>query len=108
MLANLCSTDPLFFNQATLSRTLKKRDVITTLHNSSAHGPNLKRARKVKFPEIEAALLGWIDERRNEGQMPGGKEIKLKVVALQEERGMDPEQGGLKGTNGWLESFLAT
>lgn len=99
---------PLVFNQATLSRTLKKREQITKLFTSAPHGAQLKRARRVKYPEVESALLAWIDERRAEGGMPGGKDIKAKVLALQVELGMDPNEGGLKGTNGWLESFIHT
>lgn len=100
--------DALNFNQATLSRTLRKRDQITKLYQSGPQGPQLKRQRKVKYPEVENALLAWIDERKAAGDMPGGKEIKQKVISLQQDLGMDPNDGGLKGTNGWLESFIHT
>ena len=88
---------------------MRKREQITKLFQSGPQGPQLKRQRKVKYPEVENALLAWIAERKAAGDMPGGKEIKQKVVTLQTDLGMDlNEGGGLKGTNGWLESFIHT
>ena len=43
----------------TLSSWLKKRDQIKTTFLAGDIGPNRKKVRSAKFPEVEAALLTW-------------------------------------------------
>ncbi|CED83930.1 HTH CenpB-type DNA-binding domain [Phaffia rhodozyma] len=94
----------LIFNQATLSRNLKKRQLIEERAETTHNGRSLKRARKVKFPDVEAALLRWIEEGE---YRPTGLRIKERFMAFQIELGV-PVEERLKGTNGWLDSFLST
>ena len=66
----------------------------------------VKRARLVKHPEIESALVEWILQCQHNGARITGDLICEKAKRFSELRGI-PEDDHLSFSNGWLSAFLA-
>ena len=58
---------------------------------------------KAKYPDVEARLLDWVKEKREEGILVHGKAVRAKAKELVAE--VYPDDN-FKASNGWLVRFL--
>lgn len=57
--------------------------------------------RPLKYPDIEASLLKWFDERREGGVRVTGKSLRHEALRLHRENGNQ----SFKASNGWYQRF---
>jgi hypothetical protein len=94
---------PLCFTQATLSRKLKKRAEIESLVKANPAALSARRQRVVVSPEVERALVLWVDDMLANSRVVNGTVLTAKRKALEEKFKVPPEKR--LTDRGWLGSF---
>ena len=93
----------LRFNQATLSRKLKKRGDIQEMVKANPSALSSRRQRVVVAPEVEKALVNWVQDMLANGHVVNGPLLTAKRKALEEKFNIPPEKR--LTDKGWLSSF---
>jgi hypothetical protein len=93
----------LHFNQATLSRKLKKRNDIEATVKANPAALSARRQRAVVAPDVERALVLWVEDMLANGHILNGPLLAAKQKTLEEKFKIPPEQC-LKG-KGWIPGF---
>ena len=93
----------LEFNQATLSRKLKKREEVEKYATSFPNAVSTKRERIVTRPDVDRALYLWVKSMEAKGEVVTGSMLSTKRGFFEEELRV-PEEARLRG-EGWLASF---
>lgn len=88
--------------QPTMSNILKRKAHFLEMTDNLS----VKRARSVKHPEVERALVDWILQCQHNGARVNGDLICEKAKRLAELCGI-PEEDRLNFSSGWLSAFLA-
>ena len=91
------------FTQATLSRRLKDHEHIESHAHSNPTALSSKRPQVVTRPDMEEALILWIQSMELKGKMVNGPMLHEKCQQLEEQMDV-PEAEQLKG-DGWVTSF---
>lgn len=94
---------PLHFNQATLSRKLKKRCDIETMVKVNPAALSARRQRIVVAPEVERALVHWVQDMLSNGRIVNGPMMTSKRKILEDKFDIPPEK--CLSDKGWLPSF---
>ena len=94
---------PLCFNQATLSRKLKKRGNIEATVKVNPAALSARRQRVVVSPEVERALVLWVDDMLANGRVVNGPLLTAKRKILEEKFDIPPEKR--LTDKGWLQGF---
>ena len=95
--------NPLHFNQGTLSRKLQKWADIEAVVKANPAALSARRQRVVVAPEVEKALVLWVDDMLANGCVVNGPVLTAKRKALEEKFDIPPERR-LKD-RGWLQCF---
>ncbi|KIK74169.1 hypothetical protein PAXRUDRAFT_176503 [Paxillus rubicundulus Ve08.2h10] len=69
---------PLVFTQATLSRKLHSRLALEARVNDNPNALSSKRPRIVTRPDVEQALILWVRQMENKGEMVSGPMLQEK------------------------------
>ena len=93
----------LHFNQATLSRKLKKRGDIEAMVKANPSALSSRRQRVVVAPEVEKALVHWVRDMLANGHVVNGPLLTVKRKALEEKFNIPLEKR--LTDKGWLPSF---
>jgi hypothetical protein len=93
----------LQFNQATLSRKLKKRVDIEAMVKANPAALSARRQRVVVSPEVERALVHWVQDMLSNGRVVNGPVLTAKRKALEEKFNVSPEKR--LTDKGWLPGF---
>jgi hypothetical protein len=93
----------LEFNQATLSRKLKKQEELKAYATSFPNAVSTKRARIVTQPDVDRALYLWFRSMEAKSEVVTGSMLCTKRRFFETELGV-PEEARLQG-EGWLISF---
>ncbi|KAG8759680.1 hypothetical protein FRC11_001565, partial [Ceratobasidium sp. 423] len=88
--------------QSTISRFVKSETNIR--QRAEEHRGHVKRASVVVLPEVEDALVRWIEEQRGMGVWVGGDAIVQKARDICDELNV-PEDQRIGFSRGWLDSF---
>ncbi|KAF9643910.1 hypothetical protein BDM02DRAFT_3103728 [Thelephora ganbajun] len=94
---------PLRFNQATLSRKLKKRGDIEQTVKANPAALSARRQRVVVSPEVEQALVLWVQDMLANGRVVNGPLLTMKRKVLEEKFNVPPEKR--LTDKGWLQGF---
>jgi len=94
---------PLHFNQATLSRKLKKRGDIEAVVKANPAALSARRQRVVVAPEVEHALVLWVDDMLANSNVVNGTVLAAKRKALEEKFNIPPEKR--LTDRGWIQGF---
>ena len=94
---------PLHFNQATLSRKLKKRGDIEAMVKTNPAALSARRQRVVVAHEVEKALLHWVQDMLANGRVVNGLLLTAKRKILEEKFNIPPEKR--LTDKGWLSNF---
>jgi hypothetical protein len=86
----------LEFNQATLSRKLKKREGLEAYATSFPNAASTKRERIVTCPDVDRALYLWVKSMEAKGEIVTGSMLCTKQQFFEQELGV-PEEAQLKG-----------
>jgi hypothetical protein len=100
--ANLKS--PLFFNQTTLSRNLQKRGNIEAAVKANPAALSARRQRVVVSPEVEKALLLWVQDMLDNGHSLNGPLLTLKRKDL--EKKFNVPQDRCLSSKSWVQNFF--
>jgi hypothetical protein len=95
----------LTFTQSSLSRRLKERAVIEARAVSYPNAMLSKRARIVTRPDVERALVIWINQMEDKGEAVSGPMLREKCIHFKNAFDV-PEAERLTG-DGWLSPFYA-
>ena len=95
--------NPLQFNQGTLSHKLKKRSDIEEMVKVNPASPPARRPRVVVSPDVERALVLWVNNMLANGCVVNGPLLTAKCKVLEEKFNI-PAEKRLKD-KGWLQSF---
>jgi hypothetical protein len=95
--------NPLLFNQATLSRRLKKWGEIEATVKANPTALSTRRQRVVVSPEVERALVLWVEDMLVNGHVVNGPLLTTKRKAFEEKFGVPPERRLMD--KGWLQGF---
>ncbi len=93
----------LKFNQATLSRKLKKREELEAYATSFPNAVSTKRERIVTRPDVDRALYLWVKSMEAKNEIVTGSMLCTKRQFFEQELGV-PEEAWMQG-EGWLASF---
>ena len=93
----------LEFNQATLSRKLKKREDLEAYATSFPNAVSTRRERIVTHPDVDRALYLWVKSMEAKSEVVTGSMLCTKRRFFEQELGV-PEEAQLQGV-GWLASF---
>ena len=93
----------LRFNQGTLSRKLKKRDSIEAAVKANPAALSARRQRVVVAPEVERALVLWVEDMLANGRVVNGPVLTAKQKTLEEKFDIPPEKR--LTDKGWLAGF---
>jgi len=99
-------TGALIFEQSTLSRKLRDRAKMEARVNDNPAALSSKRPRIVTRPDVERALVLWVQHMEGEGQTVSGPMLREKRKQFEDEFEV-PERERLFG-DGWLHSFRKT
>jgi hypothetical protein len=94
---------PLHFNQATLSRKLKKQVDIEATVKANPAALSARRQRIVVSPEVERALVFWVEDMLANGRIVNGPLLTTKRKILEEKFNVPPEKR--LTDKGWLRCF---
>jgi hypothetical protein len=86
--------------QSSVSRWFKHADTI----RANVDDGQRKRQAVPEFPEMEAALVYWINDGLSRGVAVSGELIKLQARVISDLLGI-PAENQLKFSNGWVERF---
>ena len=100
---NSLTDGALEFNQATLSRKLKKREDLEAYATSFPNAVSTKRERIVTCPDVDRALYLWVKCMEAKSEIVTGNMLCTKRSFFEKELGV-PEEAQLRG-QGWLASF---
>ena len=81
----------LHFNQVILSRKLKKWGDIDTMVKANPAALSAKRQHIVVAPEVERALVRWVQDMLANGHVVNGPLLTAKRKVLEEKFGIPPE-----------------
>lgn len=95
--------NPLRFNQATLSRKLKKWGDIEATVKTNPAALSARRQRVVVAPEVERALVLWVEDMLANGRVVNGPVLTAKRKILEEKLNVPPEKR--LTDKGWLQGF---
>ena len=93
----------LHFNQATLSRKLKKRGDIEAMVKANPAALSARRQRVVVSPEVERALVLWVEDMLANGRVVNGPLLTVKRKTLEERFDIPPDKR--LSDKGWLQGF---
>ncbi|KAH8976721.1 hypothetical protein EDB86DRAFT_2820486 [Lactarius hatsudake] len=93
----------LEFNQATLSRKLKKREEVEAYATSFPNAASTKRERIVTRPDVDQALYLWVKSMEAKKEIVTGCMLCAKRGFFEQELQV-PEEARMQG-EGWLASF---
>ena len=96
----------LIFNQSTLSRKLQERPKLEARVNDNPAALSSKRPRVVTCPQVERALVLWIQHMEAIGEVVTGPMLREKRKRFEEELQV-PDKERLPG-DGWVASFCKT
>ncbi|KIK75163.1 hypothetical protein PAXRUDRAFT_173563 [Paxillus rubicundulus Ve08.2h10] len=96
----------LIFNQSTLSRKLRERPSMEARANDNPHALSLKRPRVVTRPDVECALVLWVQDMEQRGETVSGPMLREKRKRF-ENKFQVPETERLLGES-WVQSFCKT
>ena len=94
---------PLHFDQATLSRKLKKRGDIEATVKANPAALSARRRRVVVSPEVERALMLWVEDMIANGRVVNGPLLTTKRKSLEEKFNVPPEKR--LSDKGWIQNF---
>ena len=94
---------PLRFNQGTLSRKLKKRGDIEALVKANPAALSARRQRVVVSPEVERALVLWVEDMQANNLVINGPLLTAKRKTLEEKLNIPPDKH--LSDKGWLQGF---
>ena len=94
---------PLCFTQGTLSRKLKKQPEIESVVKANPAALSARRQRVVVSPEVERALVLWVNDMVVNSNVVNGTVLAAKRKALEEKFNVPPEKRLTE--RGWLGSF---
>lgn len=95
--------NPLYFNQATLSCKLKKKGDIEAMVKANPAALSARRQRVVVAPEVEWALVLWVEDMLANSHVMNGPLLTAKRKILEEKFGIPPEKH--LTDKGWLRGF---
>ena len=95
--------DPLCFNQAILSCKLKKRGDIEAAVKANPAALSARRQRTVVAPEVEQALVLWVNDMLSNSNVVNGVVLTAKCKALKEKFNVPPEKH--LTDRGWIQGF---
>jgi hypothetical protein len=93
----------LHFNQATLSRKLKKRGEIEATVKANPAALSARRQCVVVTPEVERALVLWVQDMLSNSRVVNGPVLTAKRKVLEEKFNVPPEKR--LTDKGWLPGF---
>lgn len=93
----------LQFSQGTLSRKLKKRGDIEAMVKVNPAALSARRKRVVVSPEVERALMLWVDDMLANGHVINGPLLTAKRKILEDKFNVPPEKR--LTDKGWLQGF---
>ena len=93
----------LHFNQATLSRKLKKRYDIEATVKANPAALSARRQRVVVAPEVERALVLWVNDMLTNSCVVNGPVLTAKRKILEEKFNVPVEKR--LTDKGWLQGF---
>ncbi|KAF9220388.1 DDE-domain-containing protein [Gyrodon lividus] len=93
----------LIFTQSTLCRKLQDREALEVRVHDNPNAFSLKRPHIVTRPDIERALVLWVQQMENKGETVSGPMLQEKRSRFEEEFDV-PENERLPG-DGWIASF---
>jgi hypothetical protein len=96
----------LIFDQSTLSHKLRERPKKEARVNDNPSALSSKRPRVVTSPQVERALILWVQQMEHNGESVTGPMLREKRQRIEEELGI-PEEERLPG-DGWIVSFCKT
>lgn len=96
-------TGKLIFNQSTLSRKLRERPKMEARINDNPAALSSKRPRIVTSPDVERALVLWVQHMEVKGEVVTGPMLREKRKRFEDELKV-PEEERLSG-DGWVSSF---
>ncbi|CAE6429470.1 unnamed protein product [Rhizoctonia solani] len=88
--------------QSTISRFVKNEAKIRQC--AEEQRGHVKRASVVVLPEVEEALVRWIEEQQQSGIWVSGDAIVQRARVICDEQGV-PEDERIGFSRGWLDSF---
>ena len=94
---------PLRFNQATLSRKLKRRNDIEAAVKANPAVLSARRQRVVVSPEVEKALVLWVEDMLANGRVVNGPLLTTKRKIFEDKFDVAPEDR--LTDKGWLQGF---
>ncbi|XP_069134649.1 tigger transposable element-derived protein 6-like [Argopecten irradians] len=89
--------------QSTLSTWMKNNAQIKQKFLSGEVGPQRKKSRNAKFPEVEQALLAWFNNARAQNVTVSGEILREKARFFAERLGIKSNE--FDCSTGWLERF---
>jgi hypothetical protein len=93
----------LNFDQATLSRRLKRRGDIEATVKANPAALSARRQRVVVSPEVERALMLWVQDMLANGHVVNGPVFVAKRKILEDKFNVPPKKR--LSDKGWLQSF---
>jgi Tc5 transposase DNA-binding domain len=99
-------TGRLIFDQSTLSRKLRERPKMEARINDNPAALSSKRPRIVTCPQVEHALVLWVQHMEGMGEVVTGPMLREKRRRFEDEL-QTPEEERLTG-EGWVASFCRT
>jgi hypothetical protein len=100
------SANALVFTQSTLSRKLKEREKLEERVESNPNALSSKRPRVVTRPDVERALILWVQSMELKKETINGPMLTEKRKRFEEEFNV-PDEQRLTGV-GWVSSFCKT